>query len=105
MQEAEASGYTNYHEITTKESLDQVSIVTMTMMMTMTMIISGADCVRRGHPARAGEPQPPETAAEDSVGGDGGPGAQPQRGLGGDGHLAQAVHHQHHEQHQEEDHE
>ena len=26
-QEAEAGGYTNYHEITTKESLDQVRIV------------------------------------------------------------------------------
>ena len=26
-QEAEASGYTNFHEITTKESLDQVRIV------------------------------------------------------------------------------
>lgn len=32
-------------------------------------------------------------------------GAQPQRGLGGDDPLSQAVHHQHHEQHQEEDHE
>ena len=95
MQEAEASGYTNYHEITTKESLDQVSIVTMTMMMTM--IMSGADCVRGGHPAGAGEPQPPATASEDGVGGDGGPGAQPQRGLGGDGHLTQAVHHQHYQ--------